>query len=90
MSKALDLKGRIKQVIVDRMNLKIAADDISDEGSLFGGDKPGLNLDSIDALELVVGIYEEFGVELKDEDMQIFASVQTIAAFLEERLAQVR
>jgi acyl carrier protein len=82
-----DLKRRIKGVIVDRMNLKVSPEDIKDDEGLFGG--AGLGLDSIDALDLVVGIYEEFAVELKDDDMHIFANVNSIAGFLEAKLAPV-
>lgn len=84
MSEQADLKRRIKGVIVDRMNLKMKPEDVKDDEGLFGG--TGLGLDSIDALDLVVGIYEEFAVELKDDDMHIFASVDSIAAFLEAKL----
>jgi acyl carrier protein len=84
VSDQADLKRRIKGVIVDRMNLKVSPEDVKDDEALFGG--AGLGLDSIDALDLVVGIYEEFGVELKDDDMHIFASVDSIAAFLEAKL----
>ena len=87
MSEHADLKRRIKGVIVDRMNLKMGAEEVKDDEALFGG--TGLGLDSIDALDLVVGIYEEFAVELKDEDMHIFASVDSIAAFLEAKLTPV-
>ena len=86
MSDLSDLKQRIKRVLVDRMNLKMNPDDVKEDEGLFGG---GLGLDSIDALDLVVGIYEEFGVELKDDDMHIFASVNSIAAFLEPKLSPV-
>jgi acyl carrier protein len=84
VSEQADLKRRIKGVIVDRMNLKMNPEDVKDDEGLFGG--TGLGLDSIDALDLVVGIYEEFAVELKDDDMHIFASVDSIAAFLEAKL----
>jgi acyl carrier protein len=86
MSDLSDVKRRIKKVIVDRMNLKLSPDQVKDEDGLFGA---GLGLDSIDALDLVVGIYEEFDVELKDDDMHIFANVNSIAAFLEQKLTPV-
>ena len=45
-----------------------------------------LGLDSFDALELVVALNNEFNVEIKDEDMGIFQSINTIADFIEEKL----
>lgn len=43
-------------------------------------------LDSIDVLELVVALGNEFGVTISDEDMNIFGSVNTIAQYIEEKM----
>lgn len=79
------LRPRLKQLIVDRLKLEIEPGQIGDSDSLFGSD--GLGLDSIDALELVLGIEQEFGVRIEDEEMgsQAFASVEALAEFVEER-----
>ena len=82
-----DLNLKLKNLIVDRLTLKVAAEDIDDEESLFGSDEDGLGLDSIDALDLVVGIYEEFGVEIQQDEMHIFENVNTLADFVRKRIA---
>ena len=83
-------KLKIKQLIVDRLNLKIDVESINDDSPLFGGpDVNGLGLDSVDALELAVGIMNEFEVEVTDEDMHIFEYVSTIDSFIEEKSAVV-
>lgn len=58
---------------------------ITDDGPLLGG---GLGLDSVDALEIVVALEKEYGVEIKSEELspQVFASVATLARFVSERL----
>jgi acyl carrier protein len=84
-----DRTRKIKELIVSRMNLKIDPQQIADTAPIFGSEAGSLGLDSIDALDLVVGLYEEFDVEIQDSDMHIFASVATIDAFVEEKLAQV-
>lgn len=55
------------------------AQNMSDE------DMNGLELDSIDSLEVVVALSNEFGVEIGDDDMMIFQSINTIADFIREK-----
>lgn len=86
--KSNDRKLKIKQMIIDRLNLKIDIDSFKDDSPLFGGPEVnGLGLDSVDALELAVGIMNEFEVEVTDDDMHIFEYVTTINNFIEEKSA---
>ncbi|MEM1177829.1 MAG: phosphopantetheine-binding protein [Acidobacteriota bacterium] len=77
-----ELKSRIRNTIVDRLKLEVAASDINDAAPLFGDE--GLGLDSIDALELVLGIEQEFGVRIEDEEVgsKALASVESLAEFI--------
>jgi acyl carrier protein len=80
-----DLKLRVKQMIIDRLKLEgMTPDQIEDAAPLFG---EGLGLDSIDALELVLGIEQTFGVKIEDEaaGLQAFKSVESLAAFIAEQ-----
>lgn len=81
-----DRKTKLKELIVDRMNLKVKPEDIGDTQKLFGDDEDGLGLDSIDALDLVVGIYEDFDIEIQDSEMEVFESVSTLHDFIEKKL----
>ncbi|MCX7655963.1 MAG: phosphopantetheine-binding protein [Treponemataceae bacterium] len=72
---------RIKNVLIHRLNLDMNPEEIDDDSPLFG---MGLGLDSIDALELVVGIEEEFGIKVPSERLDIFLSINTIADFILE------
>jgi acyl carrier protein len=81
---------RIKEILVERLNLAMDPAQIADDAPLFAGqDEGGLGLDSVDALELAVAMNGEFDVEIGDEDMGIFESVAKMSAFVEERLALV-
>ncbi len=75
------LKAEIKQLIVERLKLEVEPSSIADDQRLFGD---GLGLDSIDALELVLGIEQAFGVKIEDEEMgeQALASVNALADFV--------
>ncbi|MEM8960492.1 MAG: phosphopantetheine-binding protein [Acidobacteriota bacterium] len=81
-----ELKAQIKQLIVERLKLDdIEPGDIGDAQPLFGED--GLGLDSIDALELVLGLEQDFGVRVEDEEVgaTVLASVDALTQFVTER-----
>jgi acyl carrier protein len=78
------LTARLKQLIVETLRLEdIAPADIPDDEPLVGG---GLSLDSIDALELVVGLEREFGLKIasSEEARRALASVSSLAAYIRE------
>jgi acyl carrier protein len=81
----MTLKARLKEIIVENLNLEdIRPEDIGDNDPLFG-DRYGL--DSIDAVELVFQIKAHFGVEIKNmkEGRSVLRSINTISAFIEKR-----
>jgi acyl carrier protein len=81
-----ELKGKVKDLIVRRLKLEIDPASIEDAAPLFG---EGLGLDSIDALELVLGLEQEFGIKVADEEVGIkaFKSVDSLADFIQEKSA---
>lgn len=81
-----ELKGRIKRLIVERLKLEMEPEEIGDADPLFG---EGLGLDSIDALELVLGLEQEFGVKIEDEEVggEALASVDSLADFVRDKAA---
>jgi acyl carrier protein len=82
----MDIRQRLKQVIVEDLNLEeTTPEQIRDDEALFG---EGIGLDSLDAVELVVVIKKRFGVEIKDmaEGRQAFASIDSLARFIAERM----
>ena len=79
-----DLHGKIKEMLVSKLRLRLRPEDIDDNQPLFGD---GLGLDSIDVLEVVAGIEKDFGVAIQsqEEGERILKNVDTIAAFLTEQ-----
>lgn len=45
-----------------------------------------LEADSLDAVEVILGVEEEFGIEIPDEDAENFATVRDIVEYVEGRL----
>ena len=83
-----ELKRQIKDLIVSELDLRgKTAAEIEDDAPLFGDDPGGLGLDSIDALELVLGIEKEFGIKVQDEEVGVkaFASVDALCDFIEQK-----
>jgi len=82
-----DLKPRLKAILVERLKLERSADSIGDSEPLFGPD--GLGLDSIDALELVLGVEQEFGVRIENEEVgtEALASIEQLARFVASKQA---
>lgn len=77
-----ELKNEIKSFIVRRLRLTdVAPESIGDTDPLFGG---GMDLDSVDLLDLVVGVEKEYGVRIASaaEGREILASVDALAAHI--------
>jgi acyl carrier protein len=84
-----DLIEKIKQLIITRLKLvDMTPEMIETDASLFG---EGLGLDSIDALELVLGLEKEFGVVIPDAEVgkKVFQSVRTMAQYVLEQTQAV-
>ncbi|MGW4947545.1 acyl carrier protein [Actinoplanes sp. NPDC004185] len=71
-----ELCGRIKEMLVERLGLPLDVEWITDDQPLFGR---GLELDSVDALEISVGVNALFGVTIHDDDREAFGSVAKLA-----------
>lgn len=79
------LRLRLKQILVTRLKLERSAESIGDGEALFGPE--GLGLDSIDALELVLGVEQELGVQIGNEEVATaaLASIDSLAEFLQAK-----
>ena len=77
-----ELKQRLKVLLIEGLKLEnMQPQDIDDGAPIF---VEGLGLDSIDALELVVLVEEQFGVSIPDEEVgkSAFASIDALADFV--------
>ena len=80
-----ELKKEIKETIISTLQLEdITPENIVDSEPLFG---EGLGLDSIDALELGVGLKKKFGVKFSSEsadNKKHFSSVDALAEYISQ------
>lgn len=75
---------RVKQMLVRQLNLKKRPEELADDAALFGGE---FELDSIDVLEIVVGIEKDFGIRIADRAVgeKVIRTPRTIADFVAEQ-----
>jgi acyl carrier protein len=78
------LMAQLKRQIIERLNLKdLKPEDIGDDQPLF---VEGLGLDSIDALELIVLLQQDYNIRLSnaEDGPKVFYSVRTMAEYITE------
>ena len=80
-----EIKNKIRDIIVNRLNLDIDPAAIGGDTPLFGhaDGVGGVGLDSVDALEVAVAVTSEFDIEVADKDVPAFQTVNSIAALVE-------
>ena len=79
-----ELKQQLKQQIIKFLNLQsINEADFLDETAFFG--EPGLGLDSIDSIELIVLLERHYGIKIEDpkEGRKVLVNVNTMAEYIE-------
>lgn len=81
-----EIKSQLKNMIVERLFLDVEPADIGDAAPLM----ETYGIDSVALFELVVGLEDEFGIVMEDVDFKIetFKTVNSIAAFVQERVGK--
>jgi len=83
-----EIREKLKELLVSNLSLEdVDPSDIKDDEPLFN---EGLGLDSLDAVEIVVILQRNFGLEVKDMEMgrKIFQSINTLADYVYENRDQ--
>ena len=73
---------KVKEIIVDQLD--VDESDITPDTSLT----KDLEADSLDAVEIIMAIEDEYEIEIPDEDAEKFANIGDIVAFIEKKVAE--
>ncbi len=75
-----ELTLKVKEILIEVLNLKLTPDQIEDNQPLFGTDEsPGLFEDSLAVLEVTSVLMAEFDVEASIFNEESFHSVDTLS-----------
>jgi len=70
---------RVKKVVVEQLD--VAEDEVTPQASFVDD----LGADSLDVVELVMGLEEEFDIEIPDEDAEKITTVQEAVTYIDEK-----
>lgn len=70
---------KIRQIIADQLGVK--KEEVTDNAKFVDD----LGADSLDTVELVMALEEEFGIEIPDEDAEKLATVGDALKYIEEK-----
>jgi acyl carrier protein len=71
---------RVRKILVDQLG-DISEDEVTPTASIVDD----LGADSLDVVEIVMALEEEFEVEIPDEDAEKIKTVQQIVDYIEEK-----
>ena len=74
-----DVAQKVKQIIAEQLGVKI--EEVTDTASFVDD----LGADSLDTVELVMALEEEFGIEIPDEDAEKMTSVGESIRYIDEK-----
>ena len=71
-------EDRLKKIIADQ--LSVNEDDVVPEASFIDD----LNADSLDLVELIMSLEEEFGVQMEDDDLipENFETIESLSSYV--------
>lgn len=75
-------QDRVKQIIAEQLGVK--KEEVTDSAKFVDD----LGADSLDTVELVMALEEEFGIEIPDEDAEKMTTVGDAMRYIEEKAAK--
>ncbi len=77
-----EVAQKVKSIIAEQLGVKI--EEVTDSASFVDD----LGADSLDTVELVMALEEEFGIEIPDEDAEKMTNVGEAVRYVEEKAAK--
>jgi len=75
----MSVQEKVKSIIAEQLGVK--PEEVTPEASFIDD----LGADSLDTVELVMALEEEFGIEIPDEDAEKITSVGDAVKYIEEK-----
>ena len=77
-----EVAQKVKSIIAEQLGVKV--EEVTDSASFVDD----LGADSLDTVELVMALEEEFGIEIPDEDAEKMTNVGEAVRYVEEKAAK--
>ena len=77
-----EVAQKVKSIIAEQLGVK--TEEVTDSASFVDD----LGADSLDTVELVMALEEEFGIEIPDEDAEKMTNVGEAVRYVEEKAAK--
>ncbi len=75
-----DVENKVKEIVVEQLDLDVEVSDLSNSSSFVDD----LGADSLDTVELVMALEEEFECEIPEEDAEKITTVQQAIDYVTE------
>ena len=76
----MDVADKVKSIVAEQLGIK--KEEIKETSSFIDD----LGADSLDTVELVMALEEEFGIEISDEDAEKIRTVGDAIKYIEEKV----
>lgn len=77
-----EIETRVKKIVVEQLGVK--AEEVTTDASFVDD----LGADSLDTVELVMALEEEFETEIPDEDAEKIITIKDAVKYIVERMAK--
>lgn len=77
------LFDKVKEIVLEQLEVE-DSEDITRETSLMGD----LEADSLDAVEIMMALEDEFEIEIPDEDAEKFENMGDIVDYIESKISE--
>ncbi len=75
---------KVKAIVAEQLGVK--EEEVTDKASFIDD----LGADSLDTVELVMALEEEFGIEIPDEDAEKMATVEDAVRYIETKAGKAK